>query len=58
MITFVFPIAYINQLRKYNKTKNIYKNKKQETRTKGKEKDCFFWKLIHFSSFRLKHLGV
>lgn len=42
MITFVFPIAYINQLRKYKKNKNIYKNKKQETRTKGKEKNCFF----------------
>lgn len=43
MITFVFPIAYINQLRKYKKIKIYnYKNKKQETRTKGKEKNCFF----------------
>ena len=48
MITFVFPIAYINQVRKYKKIKNIYKNKKQETRTKGKEKKLFLLKIYSF----------
>ena len=42
MITFVFPIAYINQLRKYKKIKIYIKTKSKKLEQKVKKKNCFF----------------
>ena len=41
-----------------NSRRAKFKNKKQETKPKDKEKNCFFEKFINFSSVRLLHWGV
>ena len=42
MITFVFPIAYINQLRKYKKIKKYIKTKSKKLEQKVKKKTVSF----------------
>ena len=48
MITFVFPIAYINQLRKYKKIKIYLKTKSKKLEQKVKKKTVSFENLFIF----------